>query len=79
LTRLEDKIIDDLKAYYCEAVQSTGTAPASRQIDAGFWRESLAGRLVQALRVVALRSGNNALKTVGGRFFVPAPCVAQQS
>ncbi len=69
--------IDDLKAYYSEAVQSDGGAPASRQVDAWFWRETLAGQFVQALRVVALGSDNNALKTVGGRFFVPVLWVTE--
>jgi hypothetical protein len=69
--------VDDLKAYYSEAVQSDGAGPASRQVDAWFWNETLAGRFVQALRIVALRSDRNALKTVGGRFFVPARWVAE--
>ena len=69
--------IDDLKAYYTEAAQSDGAAAASRQIDAWFWRETSAGRLVQALRLAALASGNNALETVGGRFFVPAPWITR--
>jgi len=65
-------LIDDFKAFYSEAAQSNGPAPASRQIDLWFWRETLAGRFVRALRTSAMRSENNALKTVGGRFFVPA-------
>jgi len=69
--------VDDLKAYYSEAVQSNGYAPASRQVDAWFWNETLAGWFVQALRIVALGSNDNALKTVGGRFFVPARWVAE--
>jgi hypothetical protein len=46
--------------------------PSSRQIDAWFWSETIAGRLLIALRSMALQSENNALRTVGGRFFVPA-------
>jgi hypothetical protein len=69
--------IDDLKAYYSEAVQSNAGAPASRQVDAWFLHETLAGRLLRALRVMALASDNNALKTVGGRFFVPAAWVVE--
>ena len=34
---------------------------------------TIAGRLLIALRSVAMQSDNNALKTVGGRFFVPVP------
>jgi hypothetical protein len=31
-------------------------------------------QLLIALRATAMESKYNALKTVGGRFFVPAPC-----
>lgn len=64
-------LCDDVKAMHGEAAQAHGPAPSSRQIDAWFWRQTLAGRLLIALRAAALQSGNNALKTVGGRFFVP--------
>jgi hypothetical protein len=64
---------DDIKALYGEAAQATGPAPSARQVDTWFWRRTAAGRLLLALRAVALASENNALKTVGGRFFVPAP------
>jgi hypothetical protein len=57
---------------YSEAAQADGRPPSSRQIDAWFWSETIAGRLLIALRSIALQSENNALRTVGGRFFVPA-------
>lgn len=66
-------LCDDIKALYGEAAQSAGPAPAARQIDGWFWRETIAGQLLIALRTVAMASENNALKTVGGRFFVPTP------
>jgi hypothetical protein len=66
-------LADDLKALYGEAVQADGTAPSARQIDHWFWGRTVAGQLLIALRDAALASENNALKTVGGRFFVPAP------
>jgi hypothetical protein len=66
-------LCDDIKAFYGEAGQAVGPAPASRQLDAWFWRQTLAGRLLIALRTVAMASDNNAMKTVGGRFFVPTP------
>jgi hypothetical protein len=68
-------LADDLKALYCEGVQADGGPPSSRQIDTWFWRETVAGQLLIALRKTAMDSENNALKTVGGRFFVPAPFV----
>jgi hypothetical protein len=66
-------LCDDIKAFYGEAGQAVGPAPASRQLDAWFWRGTLAGRLLLEFRTVAMASTNNAMKTVGGRFFVPAP------
>lgn len=65
-------LCDDIKALYGEAAQAEGPAPSARQIDEWFWRQTVAGRLLIALRTVAMASDNNALKTVGGRFFVPA-------
>jgi hypothetical protein len=66
-------LADDLKALYGEAVQAEGGPPSARQIDQWFWRRTVAGQLLIALRAVSLESENNALKTVGGRFFVPTP------
>jgi hypothetical protein len=65
--------IDDLKAYYTESAQGDGQSPASRQLDAWFWRETVAGNLIRALRIYGMESENNALKTASARFFVPAP------
>jgi hypothetical protein len=66
-------LCDDLKAYSQEAAQADGPAPSSRQLDTWFWRRTLGGGLLSALRAMASQSANNALKTVGGRFFVPVP------
>jgi hypothetical protein len=66
-------LCDDIKAMYSEAAQADGPPPSSRQIDMWFWSQTTAGKLLVALRSVALQSGNNALRTVGGRFFVPTP------
>jgi hypothetical protein len=65
-------LCDDIKALYGEAAQAEGPAPSARQIDEWFWRQTVAGQLLIALRAVAMASENSALKTVGGRFFVPA-------
>ena len=62
-----------MKALYGEAGQAEGAAPSSRQVDTWFWRQTVAGALLIALREVALSSENSALKTAGGRFFVPVP------
>jgi len=65
-------LCDDIKAFYSEAAQAEGPAPSAHQIDEWFWRQTVAGRLLIALRTATMASENNALKTVGGRFFVPA-------
>lgn len=65
-------LCDDIRAMYSEAAQSAGPAPASRQIDGWYWRSTVAGRAVIAMRQVALGSGDEQLKTVGTRFMVPA-------
>ena len=69
-------LCDDIKALYGEAAQAVGPQPSAMQVDSWFWRQTVAGGLLRALREVAMASENNALKTVGGRFFVPAPWVA---
>lgn len=66
-------LADDIKALYGEAVQEEGGPPSARQIDLWFWRQTVAGQMLIALREIALESKNNGFKTVGGRFFVPAP------
>jgi hypothetical protein len=66
-------LADDLKALYGEAAQADGAPPSARQIDQWFWRRTVAAQLLIALRDAAMASENNALKTVGGRFFVPVP------
>jgi hypothetical protein len=66
-------LCDDIKAMYSEAAQADGPPPSSRQIDSWFWSRTAAGKLLIALRSIALQSRINALRTVGGRFFVPAP------
>ena len=68
-------LADDLKAYYGEAAQSAGVAPASRQLDRWFWSETIAGQLLHRLRAAGMASENSALKTVATRFFVPGPYV----
>ena len=63
---------DDIKALYGEAAQAEGPVPSAHQFDEWVWRQTVAGRLLIDLRTAATASENNALKTVGGRFFVPA-------
>lgn len=65
--------VDDIKAFYTEAAMSHGEPGAAHQIDAWFWRSTLAGQALKTLRIKGLSSENSALKTVAGRFFVPTP------
>ena len=62
---------DDLKALYGEAAQADGSAVSAQQVDAWFWRQTQAGRLLIALRAASPLSQDTAIKTVGGRFLVP--------
>jgi len=66
-------LCDDIKALYGEVAQAHSPAPSSNQVDAWFWYGTIAGKILLALRDAAMASDNNALKTVGGRFFVPVP------
>ncbi len=66
-------VADDLKALYAEAVQAVGEAPSPDQVNAWLFRDTVAGRLLVALRQAALDSDDNGLKTAGGRFLVPVP------
>jgi hypothetical protein len=68
-------LCDDIKALYGEAAQAVGPKPSPMQIDTWFWRQTVAGGMLRAFRKVVMASENNALKTVGGRFFVPTPWV----
>ncbi len=65
-------LADDLKAFCMEAVQAAGPAASSRQINAWFWSATVAGRMLVALRAVAMASDQKGLQTVA-RFLVPVP------
>lgn len=71
-------LADDLKALYMEAAQAEGDAPSIDQVNAWLFRETVAGRLLLALRAFSGTSPDNALKTVGGRFLVPAQWVPKE-
>lgn len=66
-------MVDDLKAWYSEVAQRKGPMPCSRQVETWFWRQTLAGGLLRALRQVGMASPDRAIRTVAERFFVPAP------
>ena len=62
---------DDLRALYSEAAQAVGPAPASRQIDDWFWRNTVAGQVMIALRNAGITGADPEMKTVATRFLVP--------
>lgn len=70
-------LCDDIKAFYGEAAQVSAPYPSSRQLDTWFWKETLAGALIQEVRRGGLGSDNRALATVAARFLVPRPYVQE--
>jgi len=65
---------DDVKAYYYEAATAQPGADTltSDQVDAWFWHETVAGKLLRAVRDVCLQSQDESLKRTGGGAIVPA-------
>lgn len=61
---------DDLKAYYYEAGAASGQ-PSSWQLGAWFWRNTVAGQILIALRVAALESDDKRFHIVCSSFIVP--------
>jgi hypothetical protein len=64
-------LVDDLKALYGEAAQADGGPPSARQLDQWFWRKTVAGQLLIALRSFSLTS-ENAGPEDGGRALLRA-------
>jgi hypothetical protein len=65
-------LADDLKALAMEAAQAEGPAPSSRQLEVWLFGQTVAGRMLVALRAAAMASDDKGLRTVA-RFLVPAP------
>jgi len=63
--------IDDLKAYYLEAMSADGAMPSSRQMQAWFWDRTLAARVVVALRRQLLASEDKRSQAIGRMNLVP--------
>jgi len=68
---------DDLKVYYLEAAMAEEEKPSSTQLVDWFWRETVAGQLLIALRERMMKSGDDKLQVVGGKFIVPGAKVAE--
>jgi len=63
--------VDDLKAYYLEAMSADGAMPSSRQMQAWFWDNTLAARLIIALRRQLLASEDKRSQAIGRMNLVP--------
>lgn len=65
--------IDDLKAFYNEAVtaQPGQESVGSRQLNQWFWKETTAGRAIFALRDICRKSDNKMLNLVGTALLIP--------
>jgi hypothetical protein len=66
--------VDDLKAYYTEAVttQPGQESPASGVLNDWFWNDTVAGRLLFTLRDTCKNSEDGFMKLVGNVLLVPA-------
>ena len=63
--------IDDVKAYYLEAMSADGAMPSSRQMQAWFWDRTLAARAIIALRRQLLASDDKRSQAIGRMNLVP--------
>lgn len=66
--------VDDLKAYYTEAITSQPgqESPSSSVVNEWFWNDTLAGRVLFKLREVCKNSKDGFMKLVGNVLLVPA-------
>ena len=66
--------VDDLKAYYTEAVttQPGQESPASNVLNDWFWNDTVAGGLLFKLRDICKNSEDGFMKLVGNVLLVPA-------
>jgi hypothetical protein len=61
---------DDLKAYYNESATISGH-PTSWQLGNWFWRHTVAGQILIALRAAAVESNNKRFHSICGSQIVP--------
>jgi hypothetical protein len=63
--------IDDVKAYYFEAMSADGGIASSRQMQTWFWDRTLASRAIIALRKILLGSEDKQSQAIGRMNLVP--------
>lgn len=66
-------LADDLRAFMAEAAMAEGPVLPPDQWNTWFYRHSMAGRLLVALRAAAPDHPYEGFRTVGSRFLVPTP------
>lgn len=69
--------VDDVKAYYLEAMSADPDIPASRQMQSWFWDRTVAARLIIALRKKLLASDEPRSQAVGRMNLVPGAQVSR--
>ena len=62
---------EDLKAFYLEAATSQPGKSSSGELADWFWGETLAGKLLLALKSVCLKSSDPSIKILGTLLLVP--------
>ena len=63
--------VDDVKAYYLEAMSADGAMPSSRQMQSWFWDRTLVARAIIALRRQLLASDDKRSQAIGRMNLVP--------
>lgn len=64
-------LCEDLKSYYLEAVNAQPGRRAAHEAHAWFWRETVAGRVLVALRETCLAQDDASVKNFGANNLVP--------
>jgi hypothetical protein len=72
--------VDDLKAYYSEAVtaQPGEVLPGSDVLSHWFWRETIAGKVLLTVKDVCAKSEDKVLRLVGNLLLVPIKALSSK-
>jgi hypothetical protein len=72
--------VEDLQSYYIEGVtaQPGQGSVSSKVLTEWFWRETVAGKVLLALKKVCEASKDDAMSQMGGHFLVPMEVVRRQ-
>jgi hypothetical protein len=70
--------VDDLKAFYLEAMSANSETPSSRQMQAWFWDRTVAAQVIIALRQKLLASDDKRDQAVGRMNLIPGAQVQRK-